>query len=53
VTFRATVLAVDGRRVRFAVEAVDAWERVAEGVHERVIVDVARFAARVAGKRNR
>ncbi|MBM3746246.1 MAG: thioesterase [Acidobacteria bacterium] len=46
----AEVMAVDGRRVRFRVEAFDEREKIAEGAHERVIIDVARFAARVQAK---
>lgn len=50
VTFRARVAAIDGRRVRFSVEAEDERERIAEGVHERFVVNVARFASRLALK---
>ena len=46
----AEVTAVDGRRVRFRVEAFDEREQIAEGTHERMIIDVARFAARVQAK---
>lgn len=50
VIFEAEITSVDGRRVSFRVEARDEQEKVAEGSHERFIVDVARFAARVAAK---
>jgi len=50
VTFRAEVLAVDGRRVTCKVEAFDEKEKVSEGTHERFIVNVAHFAARVQSK---
>jgi len=46
----AEVAAVDGRRVRFQLEAFDEQEKIAEGTHERVIIDVARFAARMQAK---
>jgi len=46
----AEVTAVDGRRVRFRLEAFDEREKIAEGAHERVVIDVARFAARVQAK---
>lgn len=46
----ATVKAVDGRRVLFAVEAHDEKEKIAEGEHERVIVTMAKFLDRVAQK---
>lgn len=48
--FRAEVVAVEDRLIRFKVEAADEREKIAEGIHERVIVNVARFAARVQGK---
>ncbi len=50
VTFRAEVIEVDDRRILFKVEAFDEREKVGEGVHERFVVDVARFASRVQAK---
>ena len=50
VSATATLVEVDGRRLRFDVSARDAMESVAEGVHERVVVDEQRFVARVGGK---
>lgn len=50
VTFRAEVIEVDDRRILFKVEAFDETEKVGEGVHERFVVDVARFASRVQAK---
>jgi predicted thioesterase len=49
-TFRATLTVVEGRRLTFAVEAHDEKEKIAEGIHERFIVDVARFAERLKKK---
>ena len=49
-TFHAEVTAVEDRRVRFRVEAFDEREKIAEGTHERFIVNVGRFAARLAAK---
>jgi len=51
VTFTSEVLAVDGRRIQFRVEAATEAEKVGEGTHERMIVNVAKFAARQAEKR--
>lgn len=48
----ATLVAVDGRRLSFHVSAYDDVEQVADGSHERVIVDEARFVARAAAKGN-
>ena len=44
-TLRATaeVTKVDGRNVEFRVEAFDDKERVGDGTHTRVVVNVARF----------
>jgi fluoroacetyl-CoA thioesterase len=50
VTFRTQVTSVDDRRVNFKVEAFDEKEKIAEGTHQRFIVNVARFAARVQEK---
>jgi len=53
VTFRSEVIKVDGRRVTFQVEASNNHEKIAEGTHERAIVDIARFAAKVREKLTR
>jgi predicted thioesterase len=47
----ARVVAVDGRRVDFEVSAFDDVELVARGTHERVVIDLERFLARVQAKR--
>jgi predicted thioesterase len=50
VTVRAELLQVEGRRLRFRVEAHDEVERVGEGEHERFVVDVERFEGCVQEK---
>ncbi len=50
VRLRAEVLEVDRRRVRFKIEAWDAWEKIAEGEHERFIMEEGRFNERLAEK---
>ena len=50
VTYTAAVVEVDGRRVRFRVDASDGSEMVGRGVHERYVIDVERFAARLRKK---
>ena len=50
VTFTAEVLAVEGRRIEFRVEARDEKELIGEGTHQRTIVNVAKFATRMAAK---
>ena len=47
---KGEVIEVEGRRVRFRVEAWDGVERICEGIHERCVIDPARFNARVARK---
>jgi fluoroacetyl-CoA thioesterase len=43
VLFKAEVVSVDGRRVVFKVEARDKLEKIGEGTHERIIINVPRF----------
>jgi predicted thioesterase len=50
-TFHSEIVAVEDRRIQFKVEAFDEREKIAEGLHERAIVNVERFAARVQAKR--
>ncbi len=50
VTYSARLVAVDGRRASFAVEASDGVEVVGRGTHDRFVVDVERFAARLRKK---
>lgn len=47
----ATLVAVSGRRLEFRVAAFDERERIAEGTHERFIVDAGRFMERMTAKR--
>ncbi len=44
------VIGVDGRRVNFAVAAFDEREKVADGTHERYVMDRAKFAANLEEK---
>ncbi len=50
VTYRAVLREIDRRRLTFAVEAYDEKEKIAEGAHQRFIIDVARYAERLKGK---
>ena len=47
---RAELVAVDGRKLMFTVEAFDAVERIGEGTHERAIVSAARLLTRANDK---
>jgi predicted thioesterase len=51
-TLRATakVTEIDGRNIMFRVEAFDDRERVGDGTHTRVVVNVERFDARIQRK---
>ncbi len=50
VTATATVLRVEGRTITFRVEARDEVEMIGNGIHQRVVVSVARFDERVQRK---
>lgn len=50
VTFRSEVVSVEDRRVNFKIEAFDEKEKIAEGTHQRAIVNIAKFATKVAAK---
>ena len=43
----AELLAIDGRRLTFRVEAFDERQKIGEGQHERFIVDLQRFLQRI------
>jgi predicted thioesterase len=49
-TATAELVAVDGRQLTFRVRAEDEVDLVSEGTHSRVVVDVARFDARLRRK---
>lgn len=53
VTFIAEITAVQDRRVQFKVTAKSETEKLGEGTHERAIINVARFAARIAEKKSK
>ena len=50
VTAHAELIAVDGRRLTFKVSAHDGTELIGEGMHERALIDLARFEAKVKAK---
>lgn len=50
VTASAEVIAVDGRAVTFRVRARDERDLIGEGIHHRVVVNVAKFDVRVQEK---
>jgi predicted thioesterase len=48
---RAELIAIDGRKLTFQIEAWDESEKIGEASHERFIVDTEKFAARAKSKR--
>lgn len=46
------VIEVDGRKITLAVEAWDNNEKIGEGRHQRVIINLERFLQRVQAKQN-
>jgi predicted thioesterase len=52
VTFKAEVTGVVDRRIQFRVEAWDEKEKIGEGTHERAVINIAKFATRLAGKKS-
>ncbi len=50
VTVHAELVAVDGRKLSFRVDAHDEVEKIGEAEHERFIIDVDRFNRRLADK---
>ncbi|MEN4012895.1 MAG: thioesterase family protein [Chloroflexota bacterium] len=53
VRFFALLQEVDGRRLRFSVEAWDEVEKIASGEHERFVITQNRFNERLADKERR
>lgn len=47
VTAHAEVTGVDERRIEFRIEALDGIEKIGTGTHERIIIDLAKFAQRL------
>ncbi len=50
VTAEAEVTNIDGRRIEFRIRAADGVEEIGIGTHERMIIDVDKFATRLAVK---
>jgi fluoroacetyl-CoA thioesterase len=47
---RAELIAIDGRRLTFRLEARDPIDTIGDGTHERTIVDAGRLLARAAAR---
>ncbi len=48
---RAELTAVEGRKLTFKIQAWDEVELIGEAVHDRFVIDEAKFLAKVEGKR--
>jgi predicted thioesterase len=46
----AELLEIDGRRLRFKVEAFDSLDKIGEGYHDRFIIENEKFIKKIAGK---
>lgn len=44
---------VEGRKLSFSIAAHDGMDKITEGTHERVVIDSARFSAKVGEKAQR
>ena len=53
VRFRAELIEIDRRRLKFRVEAWDEQDKIAQGEHIRVIIDLQRFNQQVEEKRSK
>jgi fluoroacetyl-CoA thioesterase len=50
VSGEAVVTGVDGRRIQFAVRALDGSEEIGRGTHERMLIDLVKFHERLLAK---
>ncbi len=50
VTVKGELRKVEGRKLTFSIVADDGVDKISEGLHERFVIDAARFQAKVAAK---
>ena len=50
-TAKAELVEIEGKRLKFKVEAYDQKDKIGEGEHERFIVELNKFMSRVEGKK--
>ncbi len=53
VTIEVELQKMEGRKLTFAVRAADDLDPISEGIHERFVIDAARFNAKAAAKAER
>lgn len=47
----AELIEVDGKKLRFKVEAFDEKDKIGEGTHDRFVIDVEKFMSRIDAKK--
>ncbi len=50
VTVRGKLEAVEGRKLTFSILADDGVDKISKGIHERFVIDAAKFTAKMAAK---
>jgi fluoroacetyl-CoA thioesterase len=50
VTVKVRLDKVEGRKLTFSIEAHDGVDKITEGTHQRIVIDNARFTAKIAEK---
>jgi fluoroacetyl-CoA thioesterase len=50
VTIEVKLEKVEGRKLTFSLSAHDGLDKISEGTHERVVIDAARFNAKISEK---
>ena len=50
VTVRGTLKEKEGRKLTFTIRADDGVDQISEGIHERFVIDAAKFNAKMAAK---
>jgi fluoroacetyl-CoA thioesterase len=50
VTVKTKLEKVDGRKLVFSIVADDGVEKISEGIHERFVIDAAKFIAKAEAK---
>lgn len=50
VTVKGRLLAIEGRKLTFSLEAKDGMDKISEGTHERFIIDAPKFNSKMAAK---
>ena len=53
VRVRAGLVAVEGRKLSFKIEAWDEVEKIGEALHERFVIETEKFVARASAKQKR